>query len=238
MATVCNSIIPQLIVTQPSSCSQFTEAQSYSVACGAGTASDNCNITISGGQAPYTTTFTYPIAPTATNCTLNMAAFTGGSGDSPQFGYSFTSNNMCSLSIIGQMRVNYTVTDASGQTVTGSMLFNVSIVRSVVSGGGGGGGVSCVTIDSVLEDYNTASEVEVDNIMRVYDGPNSDPREVIVSYSETKMVPCVLLTCSNGAELECSTTAEISDAYGNKCSPESLVGELIPTKVDLSLIHI
>ena len=144
MAIVCNNIIPQLVVSMPGTCGQFSESQTNPAACGAGTATDSCSLTISGGVAPYNTTFSYPVAPIATNCTLNMSAFPGGSGGSPQFGYGFTGSNMCSLSITGQLRVNYTVTDASGQTVSGTGLFNVSINRTVPasSGGGGGGGGS------------------------------------------------------------------------------------------------
>lgn len=143
MPTVCNNIIPQLVVSTPSNCAQFTENQSYSASCGSGTATDSCALSISGGIAPYNTTFSYPVVPTASGCTLNMSAFPGGSGTSPQFGYSFTGSNMCSLSIYGTLQVNYTVTDSSGQVVTGSLSFPVSVVRYVQSsssGGGGGGG--------------------------------------------------------------------------------------------------
>lgn len=137
MAIVCNNIIPQLVVTLPASCPQFSETQSYSANCGAGTATDSCAISISGGQGPYSTTFSYPVVPTPTNCTLNTAAFAGGSGINPQFGYAFTGNNMCSLNIQGNLQVNYTVTDSSGQTVTGSITYAVQIIR-FVSGGSGG----------------------------------------------------------------------------------------------------
>lgn len=136
MAIVCNNIVPQLVVSMPASCAQFTENQSYAAACGAGTATDSCNASISGGVPPYSTTFSYPVLPTPSGCTLNSGAFPGGSGITPQFGYGFSAGNMCSLNIIGNLQVNYTVTDSSGQVVTGSRTYPVSIVR-FVSGGGG-----------------------------------------------------------------------------------------------------
>lgn len=164
MPTVCNNIIPQLIVTTPATCAQFTESQSYTASCGAGTATDSCALAISGGLAPYNTTFSYPVIPTPSNCTLNMAAFPGGSGASPQFGYSFTGNNMCSLQISGTLRVNYTVTDASGQTVTGVLNFTVSISRYVISSGGGGGG-GCVAATSYVLADKTAADVVVGDVL-------------------------------------------------------------------------
>lgn len=141
MAIVCNNIIPQLVVTMPETCANFFENLTYPSSCGSGTATDSCFALISGGVAPYSTTFSYPVVPTATNCTLNPAAFTGGAGSSPAFGYGFSGANMCSLSIVGNLRVNYTVTDASGQTVTGSALYNVGIYRTVVPSGGGGSNI-------------------------------------------------------------------------------------------------
>lgn len=140
MASVCNAITPPLVVNIPASCGAFSEYQTYSAACGAGSATDACNLSISGGRPPYSTTFSYPTRPTATNCTLNASAFTSGSGASPQFGYGFTASNMCSLRIEGNLRVNYTVTDAAGQSVSGNRTFPVSIVRIVTGGGGGGPG--------------------------------------------------------------------------------------------------
>ncbi len=162
MPTVCNNIIPQLVVSTPGTCTQFSENQSYSAACGSGTATDSCTLSISGGVAPYNTTFSYPVAPTASNCTLNMSAFPGGSGSSPQFGYSFTGSNMCSLSISGTLQVNYTVTDSSGQVVTGSLTFPVSITRYVTFSGGGGG---CVAATSYVTSTKTASEAVVGDIL-------------------------------------------------------------------------
>lgn len=140
MAIVCNNITPQLVVSMPASCPNFSETQSFSANCGAGTATDSCQISISGGQAPYSTVFSYPVVPTPQNCTLNTAAFAGGSGINPAFGYAFSGSNMCSLSITGNLQVNYTVTDASGQQVTGSVTYPVQIIRFVTSSGGGGSG--------------------------------------------------------------------------------------------------
>ncbi len=139
MAIVCNNIIPQLVVSMPATCPSFSENQAYSANCGAGQATDFCQIAISGGQAPYTTTFSYPVVPTAQNCTLNTAAFAGGSGFNPSFGYAFSANNLCSLSITGNLQVNYTVTDASGQQVTGSVTYPVQVIRYVIPSSGGGG---------------------------------------------------------------------------------------------------
>lgn len=159
MAIVCNNIVPQLVVNMTGDCASFTENQSYSAACGSGTATDFCNLNISGGQAPYTTTFSYPQIPTATNATLNMSAFPGGGGATPQFGYGFTSSNMCSLSITGTLRVDYRVTDAAGQVVTGGMTYNVSVRRSVVAAASGGGGGGCVAATSFVSQSHTAAEV-------------------------------------------------------------------------------
>ena len=142
MPTVCNNIVPQLVVSTPGNCAQFSENQSYAASCGSGTATDSCTLSISGGVAPYWTTYSYPVVPTVSNCTLNMSAFPGGSGTNPPFGYSFTGSNMCSLSISGTLQVNYQVSDSSGQVVNGSISFPVSVIRYVLptSGGGGGGG--------------------------------------------------------------------------------------------------
>lgn len=140
MAIVCNNIIDQLVVTMPATVAQFTENQSYPSACGSGTATDSGNASISGGIAPYSTTFSYTVVPATTNCTLNSAAFPGGSGISPQFGYGFSGSNMCALNISGTLRVNYSVSDASGQVVTGFRNYTVSINRFVTGGGSGGSG--------------------------------------------------------------------------------------------------
>lgn len=144
MAMVCNNIEIPLVVSMSENCAQFSENVSFPSACGAGSATKTCNIAISGGLAPYTTTFSYSTTPTPTGCTLNSAAFVGGSGASPQFGFGFTASNMCQLSISGSLTVTCVVQDSSGQVVTQSKAYPVSIDRYVVpsggTGGGGGGG--------------------------------------------------------------------------------------------------
>lgn len=230
MATVCNPIIPALIVTLPSNCNQFTESQQFSANCGSGTASDTCSITISGGQPPYNTVFSYPQVPTATNCTLNMSAFTGGSGANPQFGYSFTAPNLCSMSIMGQLRVNYTVTDASGQTVTGTMLFSVSIDRKVVYPSGGSG--ACVTLDSYIDGMGLASTVKVGDIMPVIDPITFERGKGTVSVARVDVQPVVRISTSKGYTLECSTTAPIAVKGGDGVLPDSLLGKMVPVVVN------
>lgn len=232
MATVCNSIIPQLIVSTPGNCAQFTENQSYSASCGAGTATDYCSLTISGGVAPYNTTFSYPVIPTATGVTLNMASFTGGSGASPQFGYSFTGSNMCSLSITGNLQVNYTVSDNSGQVVTGSLTFPVSINRYVTSGGGGGGGGGgCVTVASFIEGFGRASNVTVGSTMSVIDPVSFERSNGIVTVARVEQQPTVRITTKSGYSLECSTTAPIAVQGGEGVLPQDLLGMQVPLVV-------
>ena len=207
MPTVCNNIIPQLVVNTPGSCAQFTESQSYSASCGSGTATDSCAISIGGGQAPYNTTFSYPVVPSASNCTLNMSAFPGGSGSNPQFGYSFTGNNLCSLSISGPMQVNYTVSDSSGQVVTGTMNFNVSIQRYVQSSGGGGGG--CVAATSYVSANKLASEtVPGDILFGMTDGLEFMKMEVRSNRPEYQ--DSVRITMTTGATLVVSKSTPLT----------------------------
>lgn len=139
---MCNNIVAPLVVSMPENCSQFYESMAYPAACGAGTATKSCSISISGGQAPYSTVMSYTTVPTATGCTLNHSAFPGGSGITPQFGFGFTTSNACQLSISGNLTVKCVVTDSSGQSVTVTKMYPISIVRYVQppSGGGGGGG--------------------------------------------------------------------------------------------------
>lgn len=206
MPTVCNNIIPQLVVTTPGNCAQFTESQSYSAACGSGTATDSCALSISGGVGPYNTTFSYPIVPTASNCTLNMAAFPGGSGTTPQFGYSFTGGNMCSLTINGNLQVNYTVSDSSGQVVTGTITFAVSILRYVESSGGGGG---CVASTSYVSWNTTARElVEGNVIYGMTDDLVFNDMAVISNRSEYQ--DSVRITMNTGATLVVSKSTPLT----------------------------
>lgn len=207
MPTVCNNIIPQLVVSTPGTCAQFSENQSYSAACGSGTATDSCALSISGGVAPYNTTFSYPVVPTTSNCTLNMSAFPGGSGSSPQFGYSFTGSNMCSLSISGNLQVNYTVTDSSGQVVTGSLTFPVSITRYVTFSGGGGGG--CVAATSYVTSTKTAGETVVGDILfGMTDDLVFQPMEVRSNRPEYQ--DSVRITMTTGATLVVSKSTPLT----------------------------
>lgn len=206
MAIVCNNIVPQLVVSMPGSCAQFTENQSFSSNCGSGTATDSCQASISGGAAPYNTTFSYPVVPNATNCTLNPAAFPGGSGINPTFGYGFTGSNMCSLTISGNLQVNYTVQDSSGQVVTGSMTYPVSIQR-FVSGGGGGGG--CVATNSFITATKTANEiVPRDIIYGMDDNLIFMPMEVQGNRVEKQ--DSVRITMTTGASLVISKTTPLT----------------------------
>lgn len=233
MPTVCNPIVPKLVVTTPSSCTQFTENQTNSANCGAGTATDTCSITITGGQAPYNTVFSYPEVPGTWNCTLNMGAFTGGSGANPQFGYSFTGPNMCALNIYGQMRVNYTVTDSSGQSVSGTMLFLVQVNRTVVeppkppSGGSG----ACVTVDSFIHGFGKATNVKVGDTMEVIDPTTFERGTGVVTVAKVEVQPTVRITTSKGYSLECSTTAPIAVKGGEGILPGDLRGQIIPVVV-------
>lgn len=205
MAIVCNNIVPSLVVTLPSSCAQFSETQAYASACGSGTATDSCNLSITGGQPPYNTTFSYSISPTPTNCTLNMAAFTGGSGATPQFGYGFTSSNMCNLSINGGLRVHYTVTDAAGQTVSGVGDFNVSIRRYIQGSGGGG----CVAVNSFVTANKLAGDVvESDVIFGMTDTLDFMPMTVVSNRPEYQ--DTVRITMKTGASLVISKTTPVT----------------------------
>lgn len=222
MATVCNNIIPQLIVSTPGTCAQFTENQSYSAACGSGTATDSCALSISGGVAPYNTTFSYPVVPTASNCTLNMSAFPGGSGSNPQFGYSFTGTNMCSLTISGNLQVNYTVADSSGQVVTGSLTFSVSIVRYVTASSGGGGG-GCVAKTSYLTSTLTAGDAVVGDVIL---GMTDDLvfRNMEIQSNRPEYQDSVRITMNTGATLVISKSTPLT----LKDSSMIMVADLTP----------
>lgn len=136
MATVCNSIAPTLSVSLPGSCTGFIQNDTYPSACGAGTSSATCNINISGGVPPYNTTFSYIQTPNIVQfCTLNTGAFTGGGGTNPAFGFAFSGSNMCNIYIRGLLQIGYTVTDSSGQSVSGNAQYDVNIERSVASAG-------------------------------------------------------------------------------------------------------
>lgn len=96
------------------------------------------------------------------------------------------------------------------------------------SGGGGFGDVGCVTIDSVLEDYDRADDVQFGDTMFVIDPVTFKRSTGEVSYSETKVMPCVRITTESGIELECSTTAPIADEKGEQVLAPNLLNKLIP----------
>ncbi|WAX21727.1 hypothetical protein [Stenotrophomonas phage RAS14] len=136
MAIVCNSIVPPLSVSLPGGCTGFQQNDTYPSACGAGTSSATCNLNISGGVPPYNTSFSYIQTPNIVQfCTLNAAAFTGGGGTNPAFGFAFSGSNMCNIFIRGILQVAYTVTDSSGQRVDGNAQYDVHVERSVASAG-------------------------------------------------------------------------------------------------------
>lgn len=230
MPTVCNNIIPQLVVSTPGSCAQFSENQSYSASCGSGTATDSCSLSISGGVAPYNTSFSYPVVPTASNCTLNMSAFPGGSGSTPQFGYSFTGTNMCSLSITGNLQVNYTVTDSSGQVVTGSLTFAVSVLRYVTSSGGGGGG--CVASTSYVYRNKTAADtVTGDVISGMTDALEFMP--MTVQSNRPEYQDSVRITMTTGASLLVSKSTPLTLRDGSLLMVADLTpGIELPVRYD------
>ena len=93
-------------------------------------------------------------------------------------------------------------------------------------GNGRGGG--CVVVDSILEDFTRAGDVEVGDEMIVSDPVTFKQSKGKVSYSETKRVPCVRITTESGIELECSRTAPIADERGEQVLAPDLMHKLIP----------
>ena len=101
-------------------------------------------------------------------------------------------------------------------------------VRTGNSNPGPGGDIGCVVIDSFLSDYDRADQVEVDDEMFVID-PISYRKSVgKVSYSETKLMPCVRIMTESGIILDCSTTAPIADQFGEQILAPNLLNKLIP----------
>ena len=91
-----------------------------------------------------------------------------------------------------------------------------------------GQGEGCVVVDTYLQDFDRADTVQVGDEMFVVD-PISYKKSVgRVSYSETKLMPCVRLTTENGIVLECSTTAPIADERGEQVLAPDLLHKLIP----------
>ena len=103
------------------------------------------------------------------------------------------------------------------------------------SGWGSGGswdGSGCVVVDSVLSDYGRADDVNVGDMMEVIDPVSYKKSEGKVSYSTTKIMPCVRITTETGVVLDCSTTAPIADEHGNQVLAPRLKGKLIPVSND------
>jgi len=86
----------------------------------------------------------------------------------------------------------------------------------------------CVVVNTYLQDFDRADQVEVGDDMFVVD-PISYKKSVgRVSYSTTKLMPCVRITTENGIVLECSTTAPIADERGEQVLAPNLLHKLIP----------
>lgn len=101
------------------------------------------------------------------------------------------------------------------------------------STGGGGSGFTgevggCVVIDSFLSDYDRADDVQVGDVMSVIDPVSYQTSTGTVSYSETKLMPCVRLTTESGIQLECSRTAPIADETGEQVLAPDLLNKLVP----------
>lgn len=99
-------------------------------------------------------------------------------------------------------------------------------------GGGSGDSGGCVVVDSVLSDYDRADDVNVGDMMEVIDPVSYKKSEGRVSYSTTKIMPCVRITTETGVVLDCSTTAPIADERGNQVLAPELKGKLIPVSND------
>lgn len=94
--------------------------------------------------------------------------------------------------------------------------------------GGFGGYEGCVVIESYLEDYDRADDVQFGDTMVVIDPVTFKRSTGEVSYSETKLMPCVRITTESGIELECSTTAPIADELGQQVKAPDLLNKRIP----------
>lgn len=234
MAIVCNSIASQLTATMPSGCATFSSSSTHASACGASSSSASCNLVISGGTPPYTTTFSYPQTPvTLSGVTFSTASFGGGSGATPTFGFGFSAPNGCSLTIYGVLQVNYTVTDSMGQTVSGSAQYDVNISRSVQSSGGGsigggGGGGGCVSIHSNIFGNGVAASVNVGDEFVLTDPYTNESEIGLVTYSEAKLQPMVVIETASGAKLTCSHSAPIPTEYDDYVDAIDLLGQRIP----------
>jgi len=102
--------------------------------------------------------------------------------------------------------------------------------QSTNTGGSPGVVISCVVVESFLSDYDRADQVQVGDVMSVIDPVSYRKSTGTVSYSETKLVPCVRITTESGIQLECSRTAPIADATGEQVFAPDLLNKLVPVE--------
>lgn len=100
--------------------------------------------------------------------------------------------------------------------------------RSPNTSGFTGGEGGCVVVESFLSDYARADQVQVGDVMSVIDPVSYRKSTGTVSYSETKLMPCVRLTTESGIQLECSRTAPIADETGEQVLAPALLNKLVP----------
>lgn len=113
---------------------------------------------------------------------------------------------------------------------------------------GGGGGLTdmgngiyasdggCVVVDNIIDGYERADDVRVDDLMSVSDPLTGNRFHARVQKSKTIMQPCVRLITRDGVILECSESAEISDLKGNRLQAVDLLGVHVPTLIDGALV--
>ncbi len=81
---------------------------------------------------------------------------------------------------------------------------------SISSGGGGAfGDIGCVAIDQEIYGFVSPEAVEVGDIMPTVNPHTFEMTKHVVSYSETKLQPCLVITTESGAELKCSESAPL-----------------------------
>ena len=120
------------------------------------------------------------------------------------------------------------VTPPAGGNSAGS---NAGYFNPSDNGDRPGGNVAedgCVVVDTFLQDFERADAVQVGDEMFVVDPVSYKKSVGRVSYSETKLMPCVRITTENGIVLECSTTAPIADERGEQVLAPDLLHKLIP----------
>jgi hypothetical protein len=109
-----------------------------------------------------------------------------------------------------------------------NLVKEIVVPEPVVRNGGGG----CVCTYVKLQDYDRADEVAVGDTMIVSDPVTGEHSTGEVSFSETKLVPCVRITTARGVELDCSMTAPIADVEGNQILAPNLFDKVIPVVID------